>query len=203
MSRSTKIDAQPNSATRATNTSVDVDAVRVETSAEHLPRSVILSGVSGAEGEAMGEQSSSHVIVWSVLPSMRQLNVPVKIPGVQGGHGPSVRVERITLLPGENPLTRQQWDELQLLPYYQRLIEEEMIGEGTMPKVHQRNTFDVVNGELRMNPASKKNIGVLCSKANEVDAAHKARMASNFEGLRLLNDDELARAGYPVRGGNA
>lgn len=194
---SKRADSIPTDSTTAIKApDVDVAAVQRDTPAEARPSAVKVDGSSGAAGELIAPETPDTIVIWSVLSSPRCYNVPITLPKTER-HGAITRISRVTILPGENVIQRTTWEEMKNYTYYKRLLEGELIGEGPMPNVHRKNTFDRdANGQMTMAPANKRDIGVLCPKSREVVAQHKARIAGDHLHVRILGADELARAGY-------
>lgn len=175
---------------------VDAAAVQRDTAPEHRPDAVLVTGNAEVPGQQVAPPAS-HVRIWSVLSSSRSYNVPVTLPAPNGAHAPTTRISRVTILPGENMVPAPEWQEMKNLKYYKNLLEQEMIGEGPLPKHHRKNTFDVDSkGQMMMAPANKKDIGVICPKSRDTVANHAARLAGDHLHVRMLDDAELAKAGY-------
>lgn len=175
---------------------VDTAAVLKDTPHEASRAGSIITGTAGVAGEAIAPEGPTTIVIWSVLSSARVYNVPISLPKTEK-HGPTIKIDRVAILPGENVLPRTTWEEMKNLTYYKRLLDEEVIGEGPMPRVHQKNAFDRdANGRMTMAPASKKDIGILCPKSRETVANHAARVAGDHMHIRVLDERELAKAGY-------
>ena len=158
------------------------------------PRDVRADGALG-EGAAMNGTESTHVIVWSILSSPRGWNVPITVPNGGERGGSTTKVSRTMIYPGENVIERGIWTEMLNRKYYQSLVDEGMIGEGRMPKIHLKNSFDMVKGELHMAPANKRDIGILCPLSKEVDETHRERKRDQPGVMRLITEDDARNLG--------